>query len=377
MNLQKRSSIPLTDYMFHKAGIGKIPLSGTFELTPLCNFACRMCYVRKTAEDVKNSPRPMLTLNQWMKIAEETYEAGTLYLLLTGGEPTLLPEFWKFYEKLVQMGFLVSINTNGSRLDAQAIELLKALPPRRINITLYGANDTTYERLCGVSGVFSKVEKAICLLKNAGIQVKLNCSLTPYNVCDLEQIIRFARDQELILDIASYMFPPIRRDISMIGKNERFTPQEAAWYRMKAYHLQNGDEKYREFLQSILQGSVVPPGLDENCMDPVDGQIRCRAGKASYWITWDGWMMTCGMMNSPKVETRDRPLVEAWNELTTVSSKLALSGICSKCPNLTLCHSCAAMAQTETGDISGIPTYLCEVVQEMKRIAKEEMTGFR
>lgn len=81
--------------MFHKAGIGKIPLSGTFELTPLCNFACRMCYVRKTAEDVKNSPRPMLTLNQWMKIAEETYEAGTLYLLLTGGEPTLLPEFWK------------------------------------------------------------------------------------------------------------------------------------------------------------------------------------------------------------------------------------------------------------------------------------------
>lgn len=370
---QNHSSVPLTDYMFHKAGIRKIPLSGTFELTPMCNFSCRMCYVRKTAADVAVSPRQMMTLEQWMRIAQETYDAGTLYLLLTGGEPMIWPEFWKLYEKLIQMGFLVSINTNGSMLDDDAIERLKSLPPRRINITLYGINDNTYGRLCGVQGVFAKVDKAINQLKNAGIQVKLNCSLTPYNACDLEKMIQYAKNRELILDVATYMFPPVRRDSSMVGENERFTPEESAWYRMKAYHLQNGDERYQEFLQNILDGCVMPPGLDESCMDPVDGKIRCRAGKASYWMTWDGWMMPCGMMNQPKVDTMNRSLIEAWDELVTVSNEISLSGICGKCQNINLCHSCAAMAQTETGKASGIPTYLCEMVRAMKKIAGKEI----
>lgn len=371
--MQKQSSIPLTDWIFNKASSKKIPLSGTFELTPLCNFSCRMCYVRKTAADVKTSPRPMMTLEQWMQIAEEAFDAGMLHLLLTGGEPTIWQDFWKLYDYLIRMGFLVSINTNGSMLDDEAIELLTELPPRRVNITLYGACDETYERLCGVKGAFSRVDWAITMLKNAGVQVKLNCSLTPYNVCDLESMVAYAQEKKLILDIASYMFPPIRRDSSMIGINDRFTPKESAFYRLKAFQLQNEDKRYKEFLQSILKGSVLPPGLDENCIDPLDGQVRCRAGKASFWITWDGWMSPCGMMNSPRIDTVGQTFAETWEALTKVTDAIRLSGVCGKCPNLELCHSCAAMAQTETGSVFGIPTYLCESVQAMKELAKKEL----
>lgn len=369
---QKNSSIPLTDYMFRKAGSRKIPLSGTFELTPMCNFACRMCYVRKTAEDVKKSPRAMLSTKRWLEIAREAYDAGMLYLLLTGGEPTLRSDFWELYEKFVKMGFLVSVNTNGSLLDEKAVLRLKELPPRRINITLYGANDETYERLCQAKHVYAKVDRAITELKSAGVQVKLNCSLTPYNVCDLEKLIAYAKERELILDVASYMFPPIRRDASLTGQNERFSPEESAFYRLKTFRLQQGEERYREFLSNILRGSVPPPGLDEGCIDPLDGQIRCRAGKASFWITWDGFMTPCGMMNEPKIEMQNRSFMESWQELSAVSERITLSGVCGKCSNIELCHSCAAMAQAETGSATGIPTYLCETVQAMKKIAEEE-----
>ena len=34
------------DYLHRKAAARKIPLSGTFELSPVCNFSCRMCYLR-------------------------------------------------------------------------------------------------------------------------------------------------------------------------------------------------------------------------------------------------------------------------------------------------------------------------------------------
>lgn len=363
----------LTDYLFTKSSRLKVPLSGTFELTPICNFSCKMCYVRKTAEEVAAHSRPILKPVDWLNIAREAADNGMLYLLLTGGEPFIYPEFDKLYRELSKMGLLISVNSNGSLISGENIALLKEAPPRRVNITLYGASDETYKSLCGVSGVFGKVCRNIEALRNAGIQVKLNCSLTPYNIGDIEKITDFAESHSLNLDIASYMFPPVRRDAGSIGKNERFTPKQAAYYRLYCYKLQFGEEKYLNYLKSILKGSIPPPGLEEGCVDPADGSIRCRAGKASFWITWDGRLTPCGMMPDPKIELSGKSFEAAWNELVRAADSLVLSGVCVKCPNRQLCHSCAAMAATETGSASGIPSYLCRVVEEMRRLAENEL----
>ena len=141
-------SRPLTDFLYAKATRMKVPLSGTFELSPVCNFSCRMCYVRKTAKEVRESPRGILTLDDWRRIAREARDAGMLYLLLTGGEPLLWPDFWPLYDELVDMGFLVSINTNGSLIDSDAVARFLRRPPLKLNITLYGASDETYRSLC-------------------------------------------------------------------------------------------------------------------------------------------------------------------------------------------------------------------------------------
>lgn len=370
---QRRTQMPLTEYMYSKAGRCKIPIGGTFELSPVCNFSCRMCYVRKTPQEVAAHPRPILTLERWLEIAEQARDAGLLYLLLTGGEPFLWPDFWELYEKLIQMGFLVSINTNGSLIDKAAIERLKQYPPRRINITLYGASDSTYEELCRAKGVFTKVKWAIEALQEAGILVKLNGTLTPNNVCDLEKLVAYAQSRKLILETTTYLFPPVRRDQSMIGMNERFSPKEAAQHQLHIFRLQNGEERYQAYLKSIIEGVLPPPGLDEYCVDPVDGKIRCRAGKAAFWVTWDGYMTPCGMMPEPKVDLTGRSFAESWRELTEKSEALTLSGVCTTCPNQGMCHSCAAMAMAETGSASGIPKYLCQMVWEMKELAKREL----
>lgn len=374
MNIpEKQRSLPLTEYLHSKASWALVPLSGTFELSPVCNFSCRMCYVRKTAEEVRQSSRKILTLEQWLQIAREAREAGMLYLLLTGGEPFLWPDFWTLYEELIYMGFIISINTNGSLIDDEAIERLKRLPPRKINITLYGASDETYERLCGAKNMFSKVDHAINALCEAGIVVKLNCSLTPHNVCDLEAMTTYAKDRKLILDVASYMFPPIRRDPDMIGINDRFTPEEAAKYRLEAYRLLTTPEENREYLEKVVKGTIDPPGLDEGCVDPIDGRIRCRAGKATFWVTWDGWLTPCGMMPEPKVDLPQMTFRDAWKEVTHLSAELALSGVCKQCANQDLCHPCAAIAYAETGTSTGIPRYLCEESRNMQIIARQQL----
>ncbi|MCI6059648.1 MAG: radical SAM protein [Dorea sp.] len=370
---QRYSTTPLTDYIYSKASKNRIPISGTFELSPVCNFSCRMCYVHKTQKEVAESSREIMTLDHWLEIAKEAREAGMLYLLLTGGEPFLWPDFWELYEQLIQMGFLISINTNGSLIDDKVIERLKRLPPKRVNITLYGANDHTYEVLCQVKGTFHKVDYAIRSLQEAGIQVKLNGSLTPYNAGDLRNLVKYSEAKKLILQVTTYMFPPIRRDDSLVGENDRFTPEEAARYRLECFRLQYGEKQYQSYLQNVINGYAPPPGLDESCIDPLDGKIRCRAGKASFWITWDGWMTPCGLMNEPKIDIKEKSFSEAWKDLVDESNQLVTSGLCVRCANQEICHPCAAMGLAETGDTSGVPEYLCKMVREMRRIACEEL----
>lgn len=370
-----KSPMELTEYLYRKASREGVPIGGTFELSPVCNFACRMCYVRKTSQEVSRSPRPILTLDRWLEIAREARERGLLYLLLTGGEPLLWPDFWTLYEELVRMGFLVSINTNGSLIDGAAIRRLKRFPPRRVNITLYGASDETYEAQCMAKGMFTRVTEAIEGLRQAGVLVKLNGTLTPRNVGDLDALVAYAGSRKLILETTTYLFPPVRRDPSMTGVNQRFTPEDAARHHLRIFRLQNGEERYRAYLKNIRNGAVPPPGLDESCVDPADGRIRCRAGRASFWITWDGWLTPCGMMPEPKVDLTGRTFGAAWEELIRLSGELRLSGVCAECPDQQLCHSCAAMALAETGSASGIPTYLCRMAAEMRALAISELAA--
>ncbi len=373
MSETKISGRPLTDYLYAKACAMRIPLNGTFELSPICNFSCKMCYVHKTQKEVQASVRPIMTLDDWRRIAKEAQKAGMLELLLTGGEPLLWPDFWTLYEELIDMGFLISINTNGSLIDEKAVIRFRKRPPQRINITLYGASDETYKRLCGISGVFAKVDSAICSLLDAGITVKLNCSLTPDNAEDIDKIVDYAKERNTVLSVSTYMFPPVRRDPTKIGINERFSPEESSGYMMRYLRRNRGEDRFRGYVQNILSGRAEPLGLESDCVDPVDGHIRCRAGRASFWVTWDGWLTPCGMMPEPKVDVKSQPFADAWTAITEKAAAIKLSGLCDKCPSRDICHPCAAVAYAETGHFSGIPTYRCHAVQHMCIIARDSL----
>ena len=152
-----------------------------------------------------------------------------------------------------------------------------------------------------------------------------------------------------------------------------FTPEDSTENLMRYLRRSRGEERYQRYLRSIMEGYAEPPGLDAECVDPVDGQIRCRAGKASFWITWDGWMLPCGMMVEPKADVKELSFAEAWKQVTDKSAAIRLSGLCDKCPNRDICHPCAAIAYAETGSFAGVPTYRCRAVQQMCRIAREEL----
>lgn len=356
---------PLTNYLNQKARAMGIPLSGVFEMSPVCNLSCKMCYVRRTEQEVKAHNRPILTLSQWKELGDKAFEAGTLFLLLTGGEPFLYKDFRELYEYLHAKGFLISINTNGTLIDDGTVKLLSEMPPARVNVTLYGAGSDTYKRLCGV-GLYDKVTENIDKLINAGICVKLNCSLTPENAGDIENIVKFARERHIQLEMSAYMFPPARREAADF---RRFTPKEAAYYTLEYIRLSKSEEEYRGFVEQAAKGQAQLPPADESCIDPVDGKVRCQAGRSSYWITWDGYMLPCGMFTGVKSDIA-AGFDKAWSDIREKISGLILSGVCEKCGNRGICHCCLSMAYAETGSPSGVPKYLCEMTEEVCRMAK-------
>ena len=93
-----------------------IPLSASFELSPLCNMNCRMCYVRLSKEEMKEKGR-LRTAREWLELAHQMRDSGTLFIILTGGEPLLYPEFKEVYLGLRKLGMIITVNTNGTILD--------------------------------------------------------------------------------------------------------------------------------------------------------------------------------------------------------------------------------------------------------------------
>lgn len=350
----------ISDRLWKKAGTMHIPLTGAFELLPVCNLHCKMCYVRKSMAEV-NAAGGLIPAEQWLDWASQARDAGMLYPLLTGGEPFLRQDFQEILAGFLEMGLQTSINSNGTLIDEPMAKWLGQHRPTRINITLYGASEDSYQNLCGDGSAFARVRRAVEWLKQYGVPVKFNTSITPENVDDLEGIIAYAHSVESPIQVATYMFPPIRRDPGMIGQNHRLSPKEAALARVKADFLQ-GDPKW--FLgQAERYRHFVEP-TDEMLAELVAGEpqeMHCRAGRCSFWIDWQGNIGNCGMYPSVKSPLKGRNFAEAWKQVVEETNQVRYSPICTNCPNHNLCHACIAMVYNECGDLNGRPEYLCQM----------------
>ena len=124
---------------------------------------CDMCYVRLSPSEMEL--KAASALEEWLHVAEEMKMLELCFCCFTGGEPLLYPEFKQLYLKLKDMGFVITINTNGTLIDEAWADFFGEYKPRRINITLYGADNQAYRELCHYPGGFDKVMHAVKLLK--------------------------------------------------------------------------------------------------------------------------------------------------------------------------------------------------------------------
>lgn len=209
-------------FLLRRAAKTGVPITGSFELTPLCNLNCKMCYVRMNRTEQERISR-LQTAEEWTALAEKLRDAGTLFLLLTGGEPLLYPAFRAVYLAVRKRGMIVTVNTNGTLLNEDWAAFFAKNPPRRVNVTLYGASGETYKSLCGDETGYAKAMRGIQLLQAHGVPVKVGVSVVRQNRHDLETLFQITKERNLELEPDTYMMS------TESGQHEaRLSPEKSA-----------------------------------------------------------------------------------------------------------------------------------------------------
>jgi len=352
-------------FLQRKCALQGIPVSGTFELTPRCNLFCRMCYIRLSPAEMHQIGRE-LTMDEWLSLAAAARDAGMVFLLLTGGEPTLRDDFPALYSELAGMGLSISINTNGTCLSPAIKKAWHKSPPAQVNITLYGTCRDDYASLCGNPAACENVFETLDWLRDENILVHLNTTMTPYNVHRIPELENFAKERELELRVTSYCFPPIRRSSCDDQCTfARLSPEEAARSAVLDTFYQYGINGIRRNLADLEKGILNPCELD------IGEPIRCMAGRGQFWVTWDGRMLPCGMLEKPYARPFESSFTEAWESLRSACSQIRLCPECTNCSSQKYCLNCAAVTYTETGHFDGKPEYMCRMTRAYKRILQE------
>lgn len=332
-------------YLEAKARRQGVPIHGQFELTPLCNLNCGMCYVHLTAEQMKD--RSLLSVNQWKALMRQAFERGMFQATLTGGECLTYPGFDDLYLYLHSLGCQVDILTNGTLLDEDRLRFFLDHPPALVQITLYGGSEDAYERVTG-RRLFHTVRDNILRVRAAGLPLLV--TITPSRLLgeDVYETIRAARE------ISENVFI----------NTSLFVPEDEPW-RMSA-----ADDPDVEYYVSVLRYNQALQGLPcRECPESAlpepggphtgstDRGLACGGGRSGFVITWKGEMRICNRLNPKGYPLRDG-FDEAWRTIHEAAVNWPRAAECRDCAYEAVCNKCAAEA-LKYAKAGERPTALC------------------
>ena len=354
------STIQIQDFpLWDKLKERRAVMSFDLEITARCNHNCGHCYINLPANDQEARAKE-LTVQEIGEIADQAVALGAIWVLISGGEPFLRPDFPDIYMTLKRKGLLVSVFTNATLLQEDHIALFKKYPPRDIEVTVYGASPETYDRVTRRPGAFAAFTHGLNRLLESGVKVRLKAMAIRSNFHELPEIAAFCRahtkdyfrfDPQLHLRFDR----DERRNTEIMA--ERLTPEEIV-------ALERADGERFTALQkncdTLISGEFTHYGCDH--------LFHCGAGNGSFNVGYDGKFRLCSSLWAPQTlyDLRKRTLREAWEQLVPAvrdlrSKRPEFLERCRRCSIINLCLWCPAHSYLETGEMDTVVDYFCRV----------------
>ena len=343
-------------YLDAKARHAGFPMRGSFELTPCCNLDCKMCYVHLTPQQLRNEKNGVLSGEQWIDIIQQASDMGMFEATLTGGEALLHPDFDKIFLFMEEKNIYINLKTNGLLLTPERVAFLKKHNVYGIQITLYGCDEDSYERVTGHRG-FEIVMSAIKRVKEAEIPLELIVTPSRYIEPDLEKLLRLVDSLDVPYSVNPGLVDPLeetgRKSINHDMTLENYIELDRIRAELKGIRL-----------EPVCEGDI--PDAGGNSKERRCG-LRCAAGRSVFSVSWRGMLHPCRLLERIGYDLTKLSFAEAWRNVNRESEDYPFPSECTGCKYEGICPPCAV--QHESGaEIGHVNPKLCE---RARRLAVE------
>ncbi len=248
------------------------PVLATFQVNLRCNSACGYCDLPL------NVGRYEMTREEIQRVFSGLYRDGVRFVLVQGGEPLLRRDLSEILGDLSEIGFQLTLITNGTRLTASLVERLSRLP-LALSVSLDTLNRETYRQIRGADQL-EQVLEGIALLKEFSHPKFLTCIVSEVNRAEAPDVVRFAREQGFLPVVGAYHW-----NVGTYGR-----PDELLMYdRASAAAVFSG----------LLDDELIPPGYFRKFVEDNVSWLRgqklepCDAGRYSVAIDASGNVSPC------------------------------------------------------------------------------------
>ncbi|MHB1464085.1 MAG: radical SAM protein [Thermoleophilia bacterium] len=318
----------------------RIPAGGSIDLTSRCNLNCIHCYV-------KSNPRePELTLPELDRLLDEIAVAGCLWLLMTGGEPLLRPDFAEVYLLAKKKGFLINLFTNAVLVTERTAGLLAEWRPFAIEVTLYGATKETYEQVTRTPGSFERCMNGIKLIRENGLPLRFKTMLLNVNRDELNQMMALAESLGCEFRYDSNIHGHL--DGTKDSCEYRLTPEEIV-------ALDREDPRRISALREYIDYSSQFHRAENRI-------FHCGAGLNSFHIDSLGRLSPCMLARRDSYDLRHGNFPAGWDLLRRIREREAGANTkCARCHLYELCGQCPGWGEIENGDAEAPSEFLCQL----------------
>lgn len=351
---QTHSFDKLEKFIGFKAREKGIPVAGLFELTPLCNLNCRMCYVHLDSDHLNG--QTILSVETWKNLMHQAWEAGMISATLTGGECLTYPGFDELYLYLHSLGCQVSVLTNGLLLTEERINFFKKHIPESIQVTLYGWNNDTYEKVTG-KRAFTTVTENFKHALEAELPIYFSITPNKYIGKDLLETIRVAKTLSKTIYMNSSLSTP-REETGRSGQHDDVDLD--LYIRALRYRNELNGRKSIEIPKEKL------PLCGGTSHETCETGLLCGGGRSLFAIDWKGSMMPCLGFQMIQAYPLEEGFSVAWKKINQESNHWPRVPECEGCAYNSVCNNCV-LNMLQYAEPGKVPTALCERTKELAR----------
>jgi sulfatase maturation enzyme AslB (radical SAM superfamily) len=205
-----------------------LPTMLDLDFSNFCNLKCVMCYPSRSSEWAKDLGLPVSKINYSMIDELVSISNHVRQITIQGGEPSIMPEYEYFFQKLEEKGYASDIDlqiiTNVTNVNRKFYDLIATFKTVRLSVSVdaYGtAND--YIRW---PSKFKQITKNIHSISNmpGNIQVDILSSLNILSMFDYHKFLKWCGDLEKIFDLTG---KKIRMVPMKVQEPKQFSPFSA------------------------------------------------------------------------------------------------------------------------------------------------------